>query len=99
MVEDRAPQAPPPMTARSRGIVVPFRPRRPDARRMPSGAVEKPVPCLIQLYESDDAVLNAGWDRLLTLVIEAWCWRDPDCLAAVEECLAQLRRSVVDDWS
>jgi hypothetical protein len=98
MVEDRAPQTTLPMPARSRGIVVPFRPRRPDARRMPSGAATKPVPCLIKLYESDDAILNADWDRLMTLVVEAWGWRDPDCLAAVEECLAHLRRSVDHDW-
>jgi hypothetical protein len=99
MVEDRAPQAPLPMTARSRGIVVPFRPRRPDARQIPSGAAGKPAPCLIQLYESGDAILNTDWDRFLTLVVEAWCWRDPDCFAAVEECLAHLRRSVEHDWS
>ena len=30
----------------------------------------------------------------MTLVVEAWCWRDPDCFAALEECLAHLRRSV-----
>jgi len=99
MVEDRAPQATLPMTARSRGIVVPFRPRRPDARRMPSAAAEKPVPCLIKLYESDDASLNADWDRFMRLVVEAWCWRDPECFAAVEECLAHLRCSVDHDWS
>jgi hypothetical protein len=90
------------MTGRSRGIVVPFRRPRPDTRRMPSGAAEtakKPVPCLIRLYESRDVVLNADWDRLMTLVVEAWCWRDPDCFAAIEDCLAHLRRSVDHDWS
>jgi hypothetical protein len=99
MVEDRAPQATLPMTTRSRGVVVPFRPRRPDARRMPSTAAEKRVPCLIKLYESDDASLNADWDRFMRVVVEAWCWRDPECFAAVEECLAHLRRSVDHDWS
>jgi hypothetical protein len=57
------------------------------------------VPCLIKLYESDDASLDADWDRFMTLVVEAWCWRDPECFAAVEKCLAHLRRSVDRDWS
>ena len=52
-----------------------------------------------QLYERDDDALNADWDRFMTLVVEAWCWRDPDCFAAVEKCLAHLRRSVDRDWS
>ena len=95
----KGPQATLPMPARSRGIVVPFRPRRPHARRMPGGAAEKPAPCLIRLYESDDATLNAEWDRFMTLVVEAWCWRDPDCFGAVEKCLAHLRRLVDRDWS
>jgi hypothetical protein len=69
---------------------------------MPSGAAEtakKPVPCLVRLDESGDAVLNAEWDRLMTLVVEAWCWRDPDCFAAIEDCLTHLRLSVDHDWS
>lgn len=102
MVEDRASQATLPISGRSRGIVVPFRLRRPNTRRVPSGAAEtakKPVLCLVRLYESGEVVLNADWDRLITLVEEAWCWRDPDCFAAVEDCLAHLRRSVDHDWS
>jgi hypothetical protein len=102
MVEDRASEATLPMTDRSRGIVVPFRRRRPNARRMPSGAAEtakKAAPCLVRLRERRDVALNADWDRFMTLVIEAWCWRDPDCFAAVEDCLAHLRRSVDHDWS
>src|SRR5262249_42800880 len=101
MVEDRAPEVTFPRTARSRAIVVAFR-RRPDTRRMPSGTAEaakKPARCLIRLYESRDVGINAEWDRLLTFVLQAWCWRDPDCIAAVEDCLAHLRRSVDQDWS
>jgi hypothetical protein len=69
---------------------------------MPSWAAQmakKPAPCVIRLYESRDAALNAAWDRLLTLVLEAWCWRDPDCLSSVENCIADLRRAVDHDWS
>jgi hypothetical protein len=102
MFKDRASQATFPMTGRSRGIVVAFQRRRPDTRRLPSGAAEtarKPVTCLVRLYESRDVVLNADWDRLITLAAEAWSWRDADCVAAVEACIAHLRRSVDRDWS
>ena len=101
MVKDRAFQTPLPMPGRSRGIVIAFR-RRPDNRRMPSVGAEtakKPVASLARLYESRDVLLNADWDRLMTLIADAWSWRDPDCVAAVEDCLAQLRRSVDHDWS
>jgi hypothetical protein len=64
-----------------------------------TGTAMKAGPCLIRLYENRDAGLNADWDRLVTLVTEAWCWRDPDCVAAVEDWLARLRRSVDQDWS
>jgi len=100
MVEDRAREETLPLTEPPRGVVVAFRPRRPHARGMPGGPVkiaEKAAP-LIQLYEGRDVVLNDAWDSLLTLVLEAWCWRDPDCLAEVEACLAHLRRSVDQDW-
>lgn len=102
MAEDRASQAALPTTGRSRGIVVPFPGRGPYARPMPRGArenAEKPTPSLVQLHERRDAALNADWDRFITLAIEAWCWRDPECFAAVEDCLAHLRRSVDRDWS
>jgi hypothetical protein len=102
MIQERASQATLPMTGRSRGIVVPFRRRRASTCRRPSGAAEaaeKVVPCLIRLYETRDVGLNAHWDRLVRCVEEAWCWRDPDCLAAVADCLAHLRRSVDHDWS
>jgi hypothetical protein len=102
MVEDRASEVTLPTTGRPRAIVVAFRRRRPDTRRTPSETAEtakKTVPCLIRSYEGPDGVLNGAWDRLITLVVEAWCWRDPDCLAAVEDCLAHLKRSVDQDWS
>jgi len=90
------------MTGGSRGIVVAFRQRRPESRMEPGGAAqigETPVPCLVRLYERRDVVLNADWDRLITLILDAWCWRDPDCIAEVEDCLAHLRRWVDLDWS
>jgi hypothetical protein len=98
MVEERASQVTLPVT----GIVIAFRPRRSERRRMRSRAAEiaeHPAPCIIRSYESTDIALNAAWDRLLTLVLEAWCWRDPDCLASVKDCVAELRRAVDHDWS
>ena len=69
---------------------------------MASGPVviaKNPAPCIIRLYESRDIALNAAWDRLLALVLEAWSWRDLDCLVSVEDCLADLRCAVDHDWS
>jgi hypothetical protein len=65
----------------------------------PGGGHETAALYLVQLHESRDAVLNADWNRLVALVEDAWCWRDPDCIAAIQACLVQLRRSVDQDWS
>ena len=47
----------------------------------------------------NDAQLNAEWDRLMQLVVEACAWRDLDSLTAIEDCVAQLRSQVERDWS
>jgi len=102
MVEDRASQVTFPVTGRSRGTVVRFPSRRPDVPRNTSPAAEtagKPAHELVLLSERRDAALNAHWDHFMTLVIEAWCWRDPECFAALEESLTHLRRAVDHDWS
>ena len=99
MVEDRAPQATLPMTRHSRGLVVTFRPRPPGAHPIPRGPAATAKNCLVRLCERRDVVLNANWDRFIALVLEAWCWRDPDCMAAVVDCITLLRRSVDNDWS
>src|SRR5262249_60728816 len=102
MVEDRASGMTFPMAGRSRGTVVLFPLERPHARGGTGRAAEaarKPAPDLVLLDERRDAALNAPWDRFMTLAIEAWCWRDPDCFAALEESLAHLRRAVDHDWS
>src|SRR5262245_3431618 len=103
MAKYRASQATLPVAARSRGVVVAFpggrRSSAPQIPSEPGGAQETAALYLVRLYESRDAVLNADWNRLVALVEEAWCWRDPDCIAAIQACLVQLRRSVDQDWS
>lgn len=46
----------------------------------------------------DDAPLNAEWDRLVHLVEEAWTWRDPETLAAVDDCVARLGLHLQKEW-
>lgn len=45
-----------------------------------------------------DAAINALWDRLSTLVDDAWSWRDAESVAALEQCIAVLKRTVVEEW-
>jgi hypothetical protein len=47
---------------------------------------------------NQDTTLNAEWDGLLAAAKEAWCWRDPDSLAALEARVARLRPGVLEDW-
>jgi hypothetical protein len=92
-----------PTADRARGTVVPFqRPRRSRAGRRAHGIdayAATPAPWLDRLFEHHDLGLNAEWDRLLSLVVQAWCWRDPDSVGELEQCLEMLRRVVDRDWS
>jgi hypothetical protein len=45
-----------------------------------------------------DVVVNALWDRLLTLVEGAWSWRDAESVEALEQCLAALKGMVAAEW-
>lgn len=80
------------MPTEPRAVVLPFRmrpgsgdaPERPEA---PAGA-----------STSEDA-LNASWDHLLWLAIQAWSWRDPESLGAIELAVEALARDVQRDWS
>jgi len=88
---------------RARGTVVPFqRPRRSRIDRRARGVeafAETPAPWLDRLFETRDVGLNGDWDRLLSLVVQAWCWRDPESVGELEQCLEMLRRVVDRDWS
>jgi len=46
-----------------------------------------------------ERVLNAEWDRLLDLTVQACTWRDPESLAAVEDVLARLVSETTREWS
>jgi len=45
-----------------------------------------------------DAGLDAAWNELLAAAEEAWSWRDPETLRALEACLTRLRAPVLRDW-
>ena len=47
----------------------------------------------------DDREINTAWDELMKLVIQAWSWRDPESLDALERALGALKRRIAYDWS
>ena len=90
------------MTRHPTGTIVPFaRPQQPRPRRIrhARARAESVAPCFEDCPPLDDDQLNADWDRLVTFVMQAWCWRDPDSLDAVDRCLRRLRVVVDREWS
>jgi hypothetical protein len=45
-----------------------------------------------------DSILNALWNELSRLAHDAWTWRDPDSLEALEFHLAILKAHVHAEW-
>lgn len=45
-----------------------------------------------------DSWLNAQWDELTRLTLQAWTWRDPDSLAALEGHIVGLKAHILEDW-
>jgi len=78
-----------------RSVVLPFPTRESRARRWRT-EVTRSAPRPVR---PNDVDTNAEWDVLLTRAVQAWCWRDPDSIRVVEQCLARLKRSVKADWS
>jgi hypothetical protein len=52
---------------------------------------------LAELHHQDS--LQAEWDQLPILVAEAWSWRDPESVAAVEACVTRLKDLVLKEWA
>jgi hypothetical protein len=75
----------------SRGNVLQFRGRGAPAPAAPRNPDE--------VDPARERVLNAEWDRLLELTVQACTWRDPESLAAVELVLARLVREATREWS
>ena len=73
-----------------RGVIVDF-----DTRRRAMLAQRGLMQCL---DSRDDQEINAAWDELMKLVIQAWSWRDPESLDALEMALLVLRKRIEDDW-
>jgi hypothetical protein len=45
-----------------------------------------------------DSIVNALWNELTRLAQEAWTWRDPEMVEALEFHLAILKAHVHTDW-
>lgn len=45
-----------------------------------------------------DSIVNALWNELTRLAHEAWTWRDPEMVEALEFHLAILKAHVDTDW-
>src|SRR5262245_29454783 len=58
------------------------------------------VPLRVRRKEADhQAGGNSAWDELTHLVLEAWCWRDPESLQRLEACVVgRLRPEVEREW-
>ena len=78
------------MGLQQRGVIVDF-----DTRRRAMLAQRGLLQCL---DSRDDQEINAAWDELMKLVIQAWSWRDPESLDALETVLGVLRQRIADDW-
>jgi hypothetical protein len=102
MDHHRAPNGASPTTDPEQAVVLPFPTQERRARRRRARAekaARRRVALLGTLVEPLDVELNAEWDLLLTRAIQAWCWRDPDSIRTVEECLVRIKPSVTRDWS
>ena len=78
------------MELQQRGVIVDF-----DSRRRAVLAQRGLMQCV---DSRDDREINAAWDDLMKLVIQAWSWRDPESLDALEMALLVVRKRIEDDW-
>jgi hypothetical protein len=78
------------MGVQQRGVIVDL-----DSRRRAMLAQRGLMQCV---DSRDDQEINAAWDDLMKLVIQAWSWRDPDSLDSLEAAMVILRKRIEDDW-
>ena len=59
---------------------------------------------VIPLHGLDDDLVGSAaapgstWDELTKLALEGWCWRDPESLARIEDCVRRLWPEVEREW-
>jgi hypothetical protein len=77
-----------------------FRPTRQSIRRrLPPSTRGKVVPLRGHLDDAEfELDAQTDWDELTRLVVEAWCWRDPESLDRLSACVSRLRDDVERDW-
>ena len=78
------------MGLQQRGVIVDF-----DSRRRAVLAQRGLMHCV---ETKDDREVNTAWDDLMKLVLQAWSWRDPESLDALETAMVVLRKRIEDDW-
>jgi len=78
------------MELHHRGVIVDF-----DSRRRAMLAQRGLMQCV---DSRDDQEINAAWDDLMKLMIQAWSWRDPESLDSLEAAMVILRKRIEDDW-
>ncbi len=85
------------MEQRRSAVVIPFPVsaalRQPPTRSALIGTAQA-VPAPSPL----DTARNAEWDELTHLCLQAWHWRDPESLEALQRAAATLRGHIEPEW-
>lgn len=86
------------MEQRRSAIVIPF-PVSATARQSPTRSALVGAPQAVPAPPPLDAARNAEWDQLMQLCVQAWTWRDPESLEALQHAAAALAGRVASEWS
>jgi len=57
------------------------------------------LPFRREVREPNDDARNSEWDHLLRLTLQAWQWRDPESLDALDTSLQRIRAHIRREWS
>lgn len=71
-------------------------PATPDRRR--TRVIDLNAYRVHQRVTRSDPAVHAIWDQMDSLAQEAWIWRDPDSIVALERVIAVLKDHVLTDW-